>query len=89
MAIRLTIASIKNKMMHSSEKKMRTTLTVDDDLSKQLLRFTHAGNLAAAVNQILKEYVRKQELMGLVNLRGKIQFEPGYDYKALRRADRS
>jgi Arc/MetJ family transcription regulator len=68
---------------------MRTTLTLDDELSKQVLRYTHASNLAAAVNEAVKDYVRRQELMGLANLRGKIHFETGYDYKALRRADRS
>jgi Arc/MetJ family transcription regulator len=68
---------------------MRTTLTLDDKLSKQVLRFTHAPTLAAAVGQALKEYVRRQELMGFAELRGKIHFEPGYDYKANRRADRN
>ncbi len=68
---------------------MRTTLSLDDDLSKQVLRYTHAPNLAAAVSQAVKDYVRRQELMGVVALRGKIKFVEGYDYKANRRADRS
>lgn len=68
---------------------MRTTLTLDDDLSEQVLRYTHSSNLAAAVSQAVKDYVRRQELLGLTDLRGKIKFEEGYDYKALRRGDRA
>ena len=67
---------------------MRTILTLSDALSRQILRSTGAKNLAAAVRQILEKYVGRQELMGLVKLRGKIRFEPGYDYKAVRRAER-
>lgn len=63
---------------------MRTTLTIDDELSKDVLKITHEKTLAAAVNAALKKYVRQQKLLGIMELAGKLKFE-GYDYKALRK----
>lgn len=63
---------------------MRTTLTLDDTLSKDVIRYTRSKNLAAAVNKAVTDYVRRQKLMGILELRGKIKFEEGWDYKASR-----
>jgi Arc/MetJ family transcription regulator len=61
---------------------MRTTLTLDDQLSKEVLKFTRAKNLASAVNKAVVDYVRRQKLSGILQLKGKIHFEKDWDYKA-------
>lgn len=37
------------------------------------------------IHEALKEYVEKHKRRDIRKLRGKIQFEPDYDHKALRR----
>ena len=66
---------------------MRTTLTIDDTVSRSLLKVTKEKTLAAAVTKAVKDYLRRQELLGVISLAGKIKFEEGYDYKALRGRD--
>jgi Arc/MetJ family transcription regulator len=61
---------------------MRTTLTIDDTLSKDVIRYTRSKNLAAAVHKAVADYVRRQKLAGILELRGKIKFEDAWDYKA-------
>lgn len=67
---------------------MRTTLTLDDQVSRDVIRYTRSKNLAAAVNKAVQDYIRRQKLAGILELRGKIRFEKDWDYKAERRADR-
>ena len=63
---------------------MRTTLTLDDAMSKDVLRYTRSKTLAAAVSKAVEDYVRRQKLSGLLALQGKIHFEKDWDYKASR-----
>jgi len=38
-----------------------------------------------AVNTALKDYIQKKQRLGILELMGKVDFHPDYDYKALRR----
>ena len=66
---------------------MRTTINLPDELTKEVLRFTHTKNLAGAVLQAVRDYVQKQRLQAVRNLRGKIEFAEGFDPRAIRNLD--
>jgi Arc/MetJ family transcription regulator len=54
---------------------MRTTITIDDDLSKELMQTTGEKSIAAAIKTALQDYLsglRKQKLLAL---RGQVQIE--------------
>ena len=63
---------------------MRTTLTLDDATSRDVLRYTRSKTLAAAVSKAVQDYVRRQKLSGILELKGKIHFDKDWDYKASR-----
>jgi Arc/MetJ family transcription regulator len=54
---------------------MRTTITIDDDLTKELMQTTGEKSITAAIRTALQDYVaglRKQKLLAL---RGQVQIE--------------
>jgi hypothetical protein len=54
---------------------MRTTITIDDDLSKELMQTTGEKSITAAIKTALQDYLaglRKQKLLAL---RGQVQIE--------------
>ena len=54
---------------------MRTTITIDDDVSKELMQVTGKKSITAAINVALQIYLaglRKQKLLAL---RGQVQIE--------------
>jgi hypothetical protein len=54
---------------------MRTTITIDDDLSKELMQITGEKSITAAIKTALQDYLsglRKQKLLAL---RGQVQIE--------------
>ncbi len=51
---------------------MRTTLNLDDDVMRDLLRATHAETKTQAVTEAVKDYVRRKQLDALKALRGKL-----------------
>ncbi len=51
---------------------MRTTLNLDDQVMGTLLRVTHAPTKTQAVTQAIQDYVRRQQLEELRQLRGKL-----------------
>lgn len=54
---------------------MRTTITIDDDVSKELMQVTGKKSITAAINAALQIYLaglRKQKLLAL---RGQVQIE--------------
>lgn len=64
---------------------MRTNIVLDDDLVKEA--FAYAKDIHTKkelVEVALKEFVRNHKLKDLRELRGKIQFSDGYDYKSMR-----
>ncbi|HPQ29663.1 MAG TPA: type II toxin-antitoxin system VapB family antitoxin [Desulfobacteraceae bacterium] len=64
---------------------MRTNIVLDDSLVEEAFRYaegiyTKKGLIEAA----LKEFVRTRKMRNLRDLKGKIQFAEGYDYKKMR-----
>ncbi len=64
---------------------MPTNLAIDDGLLNEALRVGGRPTKKATVTEALEEYVRRRKQAGLLELFGKVRFDPGYDYKAQRR----
>lgn len=62
---------------------MRTTLNIDDDLLKFVVKETGATTKSRAVRQALDEWVRRKKIEKLIALGGKIRFD--VDWKTLRK----
>lgn len=63
---------------------MRTNIELDDDLVKEAQRLTGIGTKKGVVEEALRVLVQSRKRKSLRDLRGKIEFAPGYDYKAMR-----
>jgi Arc/MetJ family transcription regulator len=63
---------------------MRTNIVLDDTLVKEAFRYTLVRTKKDLVEVALKEFVQNHSKKDLRDLRGKIKFSEGYDYKALR-----
>jgi len=64
---------------------MATNLAIDDRLLDEALRVGGQRTKKDTVNQALEEYVRHRKQARILELFGKIDFEPRYDYKRQRR----
>ncbi len=58
---------------------MRTTITIDDTIFGELMRFTRAKTRTEAINRALADWVRRQKIEKLKALRGKLSFEGDLD----------
>lgn len=63
---------------------MRTNIDLDDELVREAQRLTGIGTKKGVVHEALRLLVLNQKRKSLRDLRGKIDFAPGYDYKSLR-----
>ncbi len=66
---------------------MRTNIVIDDDLLEEA--FQYAGEIRTKKDLIetaLKEFVRARKMKDLRELKGRIRFAEGYDYKSMREA---
>ena len=63
---------------------MRTNIEIDEDTMKQAFSVSDYKTKKEIVAQALKEFVRNRTRKDLTDLRGKIKFADGYDYKAAR-----
>ncbi len=59
---------------------MRTTLNLDDGVMQMLLRTTHATTKTQAVTQAIQDYVRRQQLEALRQLRGKLHVRRNWQH---------
>ncbi|MDG6027968.1 MAG: type II toxin-antitoxin system VapB family antitoxin [Candidatus Brocadia sp.] len=64
---------------------MRTNIVLQEDLVSEAFKYSKAKTKKDLIHEALKEYVEKHKRRDIRELRGKIQFEPDYDHKALRR----
>lgn len=64
---------------------MATNLAIDDKLMAQALKIGGEKTKKATVTQALLEYIARREQATIVDLFGKIDLDPSYDYKELRR----
>ncbi len=61
---------------------MRITVTMQDHLIDDLVKFTNASTKTQAVNKALNEWIRFKKLQKIKDLRGKLTIE--HDLKSLR-----
>jgi len=63
---------------------MRTNIVLDDKLVKEAFKYSKVKTKKDLVETALKEFVENHRRMDIRELRGKISFQPNYDYKSLR-----
>jgi Arc/MetJ family transcription regulator len=64
---------------------MRTNIVIDDGLMKEAMNLSKLRTKREVVERALREFVQDLKKRNLTDLRGKIQFVEGYDYKKTRR----
>ncbi|HVF60498.1 MAG TPA: type II toxin-antitoxin system VapB family antitoxin [Thermoanaerobaculia bacterium] len=65
---------------------MATNLAIDDELLDQALSVGGFKTKRETVNQALREFIARRHRLELVDLFGKVDYDPSYDYKKERRA---
>lgn len=63
---------------------MITNIDIDDNLLREAQELGHKKTKKAAVNEALAEYVRTRKQRRIIELFGKIDYFPDYDYKGER-----
>ena len=64
---------------------MRTNVVLNDDLVNEAFKFAQQiSTKRELLETALKEYVDNRKRKNIKNLKGKIKFSEGYDYKAMR-----
>ena len=64
---------------------MATNLALDDKLIDEARKVGRHKTKREAVTAALEEYVRRRRQLGILKMFGKVDFDPEYNYKALRR----
>ena len=64
---------------------MATNLAIDDGLLEEARRVGGHRTKKATVTEALNEYIQRRKQQRIVELFGKIDVDPKYDYKAQRR----
>lgn len=67
---------------------MPTNLALDDQLIKEAVKVGQHRTKKEAVTAALKAYVQKHRRLRILDLFGKIDYDPAYDYKKERRLKR-
>jgi hypothetical protein len=67
---------------------MATNLGLNDRLIEEAQRIGGHKSKKDAVNAALEEYVSRRKQLKILDLFGKIDFDPSYDYKAERHRKR-
>jgi Arc/MetJ family transcription regulator len=62
----------------------RTNIVIDDALVSEGLALSHLHTRRALVDQALRVYIERLRMQRLRELRGQVEFEPGYDPTARR-----
>ena len=60
---------------------MATNLSLDPALVEQALQVSGERTKKAAVTMALQEFIARRRQKRLVELMGKLEWDPGYDYK--------
>ncbi len=63
---------------------MPTNLAIDEELLEEALRVGGQRTKKATVNEALREYVQRRKQLQMLELFGKIEFDPSFDYKSAR-----
>jgi Arc/MetJ family transcription regulator len=67
---------------------MRTNIVLDDDLIAEAIRVTGIKTKKDVIHEALRLLVSIKKRKSLLDLKGKIEFAPDYDYKSLRTDER-
>jgi Arc/MetJ family transcription regulator len=70
--------------VYGEEELMRTNIVLNDELVEEAARVTGINTKKDLVHEALRVLIATRKRKNLLDLEGKIQFSPGYDYKALR-----
>ena len=63
---------------------MRTNIVLDDKLVERALKVSGLQTKKELITTALKEFVRNRSRLDIRQLKGKINFRDGYNYKKLR-----
>jgi len=63
---------------------MNTNVYIDSELITQAIDLSELKTKKEIINLALKEYVERRKRKNLAELKGKIEFADGYDYKESR-----
>jgi Arc/MetJ family transcription regulator len=63
---------------------MRIEIELDDDLVKEAMRVSGIADLEELIREALRALIGQKRRKSLLDLEGKIEFAPDYDYKVLR-----
>jgi Arc/MetJ family transcription regulator len=75
--------------LHSKRgSQMATNLAIDEGLIEAAQQIGHHVTKKAAVTAALNEYISRRKQLEILELSGTIDYEPGYDYKKVRKLDR-
>jgi hypothetical protein len=66
---------------------MATNLSIDPELIERALEVSGERTKKAAVTKALQEFIARRQQKGLLDLFGKFEWDPSYDYKAERSRD--
>jgi Arc/MetJ family transcription regulator len=64
---------------------MRTNIELDDNLLREAFKYTAIKTKKALIDLTLKEFIANRKRKDLRDIKGKINFADGYDYKQMRR----
>jgi len=64
---------------------MATNLAIDDKLIEEARVIGRHRTKKAVVTEALQEYIQRRKQLQMLNLLGKIDYDPGYDYKRQRK----
>jgi Arc/MetJ family transcription regulator len=63
---------------------LRTNIDINNDLMQRAMLLSGSKTKKEAVELAMTEFVERRTRKNLADLRGKIEFAEGYDYKAAR-----
>jgi hypothetical protein len=66
---------------------MATNLAIDPALIECALKLSGERTKKAAVTKALQEFIARRRQKGLLELMGKLEWDPSYDYKSERRRE--
>jgi Arc/MetJ family transcription regulator len=72
-------------MAHPKVYPMRTNIVLDEELVHEAMRYANVKTKRELVDLALREFVAARRRRDVSELFGKVQIDPDYDYKTLRR----
>lgn len=64
---------------------MRTNIVLDNKLVDKAFQYTIVKSKKELINLTLREFIQNHSRLNLKELKGRINFSDGYDYKKLRK----